>query len=173
MAAVSAWAKTEVTRARAAFIPFAQRLALGWVVVGDICLDGVHKPGHVNVLKTNILDSDRPSYLFPCQNSILVKERFSCQDHHKVNPHSFGQRNRLVEADVTGETVFGCTSADEKSAYSIEEQAFLQIMERDVFQEDTNRWVAPLPFRLLRPRLPNNKQQAIQRLASVHRMLNK
>ncbi|XP_025762392.1 uncharacterized protein LOC109201783 [Oreochromis niloticus] len=32
--------------------PFAQRLDMGWVVVGDVCLDGVHRPPHVNSYKT-------------------------------------------------------------------------------------------------------------------------
>lgn len=63
--------------------PFTQRLALGWVIVGNICLGGARKSGHVNVLKTNILDNGWPSYLFPCQNSIQVKESFN-QGHHKT-----------------------------------------------------------------------------------------
>lgn len=70
--------------------PFTQRLALGWVIVGSICLRGAHKPGHVNVLKTNILDNGRPSYLFPCQNNIQVTEIFSCQGCHKGDPPIFG-----------------------------------------------------------------------------------
>ncbi|KAJ8381420.1 hypothetical protein SKAU_G00021980 [Synaphobranchus kaupii] len=140
--------------------PFAQKLALGWVIVGDACLGGAHKPGHVNVLKTNILDNGRLSNFFPCQNSIQVKESFSCQGRYKINSPVFGQGKRLAEADTMGKTVFQCTSADEKPAYSIEEQAFLQIMEREVYQDDTNSWVAPLPFRSPRQRLTNNKQQA-------------
>lgn len=136
-------------------------------------LDGAHKPGHVNVLKMNILDNGRPSYLYPCQNSIQVKENFSCQSHYKTNFPIFGQRIGLEEADAMGETVFQHTSADEKPAYSIEEQAFLQIMEKEVYQEDTNSLVAPLPFRSPRPCLPNNKRQAIQRLVSVCHTLKK
>lgn len=72
-----------------------------------------------------------------------------------------------------GGTVFQCTSADEKPAFSIEEQAFLQIMEKEVYQDDSNSWMAPLPFRSPRPRLPNNRQQASQCLASVSCTLNK
>ncbi|KAI4892131.1 hypothetical protein NFI96_008825, partial [Prochilodus magdalenae] len=153
--------------------PFAQRLALGWVIVGDICLDGAHKPAQINVFKTNIMDNGRPSYLFPCQNNFQVKENFSCQSQHKTNCPNLGQRIGLEEADIIGETVFKQTSADDKLSYSIEDQAFLRIMEKEVYQEDTNSWVAPLPFRSPRPRLPNNKQQAIQRLTSVHCTLRK
>lgn len=79
----------------------------------------------------------------------------------------------LPAVDAMGETIFHCTKADEKPAFSIEEQAFLQIMEKEFYQDDTNGWVAPLPFRSPRPRLPNNKEQAHQRLISVCRTLKK
>lgn len=39
--------------------PFAQRLRLGWVVVGDVCLGQSHKPDSVSVLKTIVLDDGR------------------------------------------------------------------------------------------------------------------
>jgi len=37
--------------------PYAQRLDLGWVIVGDICLGTIHKPSSVNVLKTHVLSN--------------------------------------------------------------------------------------------------------------------
>lgn len=37
-----------------------------------------------------------------------------------------------------GETAFQCTSADEKPAYSIDERAFLRVMEKEVDQDDMN-----------------------------------
>ncbi len=46
--------------------PFAQRLDLGWVIVGDVCINRAHKP-MVSVFKTNILDNGRPSLLTPCR----------------------------------------------------------------------------------------------------------
>lgn len=46
-------------------------------------------------------------------------------------------------------------------------------MEKEVYQDDLSSWVAPLPFRSPRPRLPSNKQQASQRLSSVRRTLKK
>jgi len=47
--------------------PFAQRLDLGWVIVGDVCIDKAHKP-MVSVFKTNILENGRPSLLTPFQS---------------------------------------------------------------------------------------------------------
>lgn len=43
--------------------PFAQRLELGWVVVGDVCLAGAHRPLEVRSYKTAILDNGRASHL--------------------------------------------------------------------------------------------------------------
>lgn len=147
--------------------PFAQKLALGWVIIGNICLGGAHKPVQASVFKTNILDNGRPSHFLPCKNFIQVKERIIPQSHNKVSLPNHTKYTSI------GETVFQQTSLDERPGYSQEEVAFLQIMNKEVYQDNTNSWVAPLPFRSPRPRLSNNKQQAVQRLASVRHMLNK
>lgn len=54
--------------------PYAQRLDLGWVIVGDVCLGTVHKPSEVSVYKTNTLQNGRTSFLKPCPNSVHVKD---------------------------------------------------------------------------------------------------
>lgn len=38
--------------------PFSQRHALGWVIVGDICLNGAHTPDEVNAFKTSFMEED-------------------------------------------------------------------------------------------------------------------
>ncbi|KAK2903743.1 hypothetical protein Q8A73_010400 [Channa argus] len=62
---------------------------------------------------------------------------------------------------------------DDKIAPSIEDRQFIQLMDREMFMDDTNSWVAPLPFRSTRPHLPNNKEQALHRLTSLRRTLDK
>lgn len=54
--------------------PYAQQLDLGWVIVGDVCLGGAHRPT-VNTLKTHVLENGRPSYLGPCESKIFIKEK--------------------------------------------------------------------------------------------------
>lgn len=49
--------------------PFAQRLDLCWVIVGEVCIDNAHKTT-LSVFKTHVLQNGRPSLLAPCQNSI-------------------------------------------------------------------------------------------------------
>ncbi|KAI3356594.1 hypothetical protein L3Q82_017794 [Scortum barcoo] len=53
--------------------PFAQRLDLGWVIVGEVCIDRAHKPT-IAAYKTNVLQNGRPSFLTPCQKLIHVKD---------------------------------------------------------------------------------------------------
>lgn len=46
-------------------------------------------------------------------------------------------------------------------------------MDRNVYINDANGWVAPLPFRSPRRHLPNNREQAAKRLFSLSRTLER
>ena len=52
--------------------PWAQRLELGWVILGNACLGGAHKPKDLTSCKTNLLQNGRPSFLEPCSNAFHV-----------------------------------------------------------------------------------------------------
>ncbi|XP_026119086.1 uncharacterized protein LOC113098285 [Carassius auratus] len=155
--------------------PFAQKLDFGWVVVGDVCLKGAHRPPSVLTFKTFILESGRHSFLSPCYSQIKVKEKLD------VNP----QRQQSLEASLKdpflfvsdgeniGCSVFSYTANDHKIAPSVEDTRFLQIMDKEVFQDSCNSWVAPLPFREPRQSLPNNKDNALKRLLALRHTLNK
>ena len=69
--------------------------------------------------------------------------------------------------------MFQRTKDDEKVALSLEDEAFLEIMDRNVYINDANGWVAPLPFRNPRRHLPNNREQAAKRLSSLSRTLER
>ena len=53
--------------------PFAQKLDLGWVLVGGMCLRNAHKP-NVYSAKTNVLENGRPSLFTPYPSHIQIKE---------------------------------------------------------------------------------------------------
>lgn len=57
--------------------PFAQRLPLGWTIIGNTCLSRQHIPKTANVYKTFVTENGRGSILEPCSQYMLVKERFS------------------------------------------------------------------------------------------------
>ena len=53
--------------------PWGQRLDLGWVVLGNTCLDGAHKPVAISTFKTQVLYNGRPSLFIPCSNRFYLK----------------------------------------------------------------------------------------------------
>lgn len=151
--------------------PFAQRVDLGWVIIGDVCLDNAHKPT-VNTFRTHVLHNGRPSLFTPCPNRICVKNTLSyggeCRygrSANKMNPKPADER--------LGLTVFQKTDNDHRGAMSFEDELFLSIMQREVHQDKENNWVAPLPFKSPRPLLPNNRELALSRLSSLRRTLSK
>ncbi|KAK7901877.1 hypothetical protein WMY93_018646 [Mugilogobius chulae] len=79
----------------------------------------------------------------------------------------------LKQTDCLGLNVFQITPEDNKPAMSIEDKMFLELMDKEVYMDNDNHWVAPLPFRNPRPLLPNNREQALKRLAVLKRTLDK
>ncbi|KAJ8353207.1 hypothetical protein SKAU_G00207740 [Synaphobranchus kaupii] len=150
--------------------PYAQRLDHGWVIVGEICLGGADKTEDVNVFKTHVLQNGRPSFLKPCTNSIHVKERLNGPaQHNLLTPSHSLEIFPDTSLDGLGKSVFQKTPEDDKPALSVDYSDFLRIMEKEVYMDDENHWVAPLPFRSPRKPLPNNREQALQRLSSLQR----
>lgn len=153
--------------------PYAQRLDLGWVIVGEVCLGRAHKPDYVNVYRTSVLSNGRTSLFKPCTNSLHTKEKFNASVLHHHFPRADETEDLFYESDKLGEGVFKRTPQDDKPAMSVEDRAFLNIMDREVFMDDSNSWVAPLPFREPRHKLPNNTAQAVKRLMKLCCMLEK
>ncbi|XP_056014959.1 uncharacterized protein LOC130052854 [Ostrea edulis] len=115
--------------------PLAQRLPLGWLLIGNSWLGTVHKQTVVTVNKTSILANGRPTYLEPCDSSFHVKD----------------------------DPVFKQTAYDECEGLSSEDQAFLDIMHSGFQMSESGKWTAPLPFRTCRPILHNNGEAAMKR----------
>ncbi|XP_041417319.1 uncharacterized protein LOC108712235 [Xenopus laevis] len=154
--------------------PYAQRLDLGWVIIGDVCLGGAHKPISVNSMLTNTLESRRPSLFQPCQNSFLIKE----MPHRDPVPCPFMDPSSEDHAcdgerDHLGCTVFHRSREDNKVAMSIEDRLFLEIMDQGMTKDNSKSWVAPLPFRPQRQRLPDNKELVYNRFISLKHKLQK
>nr|XP_055029189.1 uncharacterized protein LOC129418268 [Misgurnus anguillicaudatus] len=150
--------------------PFAQRLDLGWVIVGDVCLNGVHKPRSVATYKTNTLLNGRPSYLSPCTNVLQIKEKSVRQ---LKDTQICTDTYQAMQTDNLGDNIFIKSEDDEKLAPSQQDMQFLTIMQNEMYQDETNSWVAPLPFVTPRQRLPNNRDQALKRLDTLKRSLVK
>ena len=154
--------------------PFAQRLDLGWVVIGDVCLGGAHRSPQVNSYKTSILENGRATHLQPCNNQIKVKEVFSQAPTYQNHPvPTFAYSLGKLAEDSLGQAIFTRTADDHRLAPSMEDLEFLHIMDAEFHQDSSKSWVGPLPFRSPRQRLPNNRRQAHDRLLSLRRTLEK
>ncbi|KAF3699655.1 hypothetical protein EXN66_Car015342 [Channa argus] len=152
--------------------PYAQRLDLGWVIIGEVCLGGAHVPANVNVYKTCVLNNGRTSLFEPCNNGLHVKE--------EVNTPALYTRTLNItdiiksdETDSLGEELFRRTPHDDIPTISVDEKVFLDILDKEMFVNEANSWTAPLPFRSPRHRLPNNRDQAVKHFTTLCRMLNK
>lgn len=142
--------------------PFAQRLNLGWVIIGDVCLGRAYKATTASVFRTSVLISGRHSILSPCTRSLMVKEKIDRLTPPHIAPCvSHAASNK--EADSLGRNVFQRTQQDDQLGLSIEDELFLDLMDKEVYMDEANCWVAPLPFRPNRPCLPNNRQHATNR----------
>lgn len=55
---------------------YAQKLDLGWVVVGEVCLAGADKPKGVNAYRSNV-------HFSLCPNHLVLKEKFTVDTSNK------------------------------------------------------------------------------------------
>lgn len=95
--------------------PFAQKLGLGWVIIGDECLRKVYRPELVCVMKTSILNNERTTHFNPCENHFRVKEH---------------------QALDTNDTLFQKSPDDDKIGYlSVEDRKFLSLKDEE-FQKE-------------------------------------
>ncbi|XP_052762111.1 uncharacterized protein LOC128204746 [Mya arenaria] len=129
--------------------PYAQKLSLGWVVIGETCLGKVHQPT-ITVKKTFVHVDGRSSVFPECQNKLIVKD---------VGRHL----NDNLDSDEESQ-VFLVTDRDEKIGTSIEDKEFLGIMDSGFKKNSKGSWTAPLPFKSSRPRLPNNRNMVLNRM---------
>lgn len=119
---------------------YAQKLDLGWVIVGSVCLGEVHKPDTVNTFYTNTLENGRASLFRPCPNHYFVKE-------------THNNTGSLICKDHIGCTVFQRSKDDDKIAPSFEDVVFLNIMELGFYKDKDNSWTAPRDAACLTTRL--------------------
>lgn len=103
----------------------------------------------------------------PCPNNIIVKELLPKQiQGDAIFKHP--QRNGPI-----GQHIFQTSHDDDKPGLSVEDKEFLAIMDKEFCRDNSGQWVAPLPFREPRRKLPNNRQQALRRAIILDASLRK
>lgn len=58
-------------------LPYAQKLDLGWVIVGNVCLGNIHKPLTISAFYANTTERGFPTLFDPCAYVFYVKEKYS------------------------------------------------------------------------------------------------
>ena len=128
--------------------PFAQKLDLDWVFVGDVCLRGARKPSQVSSFKTSILENGRPTYFSPCNSQVRVKEKLSYGAPQKILDEPNLQHNSLtLTGENLGQPIF-CRTASIQTLH-------LRLTPQDSFRSRTTRSAKttppagshPFPFR--------------------------
>ena len=139
--------------------PFAQKLALGWVLVGDICLGKVHRPVKVNVNRTHIMPDGRGTIFEPCPNNLQLR---------KVQVSGANDFGFVDDAHGRlGADVFVRTEHDEKIGMSVEDKEFVKLMDSSFEKDESNHWVAPLPFHYPIPQFEDNRSNALKRALTL------
>ena len=117
--------------------PFAQRLNLGWVVIGNVCLGNFHRPNSITSYKTTLLQNGRETIFQPCESIFQLKHCVSVSPIHS--------------------NVFHVQHDDNEIGNSPDDREFIDIMDRGFQKDPDGRWKAPLPFKTPRQPLPNNR----------------
>ncbi|PFX28554.1 hypothetical protein AWC38_SpisGene6700 [Stylophora pistillata] len=127
--------------------PWAQRLDLGWVVIGNTCLDGAHKPNKVSAYWTQILHNGQPSCLLPCTNWLRLKN--SPLPDSTAYLVTDKKKRAFVKGkfkDGLGDNVFPRSVDDNKPGMSMEDRKFINIMNHSLTKSEMGHWEAPLPL---------------------------
>ncbi|VDI84341.1 Hypothetical predicted protein [Mytilus galloprovincialis] len=126
-------------------LPYAQKLPLGWVILGETCLGKVHYPDIVHVHKTHVLEDGRATFFKPCEYELKLK------------------------SDV----IFTKTPYDENIGLAVEDKDFLDIMDANFEQDKNGQWTVPLPFKVNRQPLQSNSWSCTQTSKSFDYSLSK
>ena len=134
--------------------PWAQRLALGWTISGQMCLDFASGPAHVLTRLTSLstVTEKEP------ETGSRIYELVPCPNQIKVTDPLFERAT---------DDIFRKTRGDNEPGLSCEDRKFLEIMDRGIHKNSKGNWEMPLPFRNERQTMPNNRVQAMQRLQGL------
>ncbi|CAB4017795.1 Hypothetical predicted protein [Paramuricea clavata] len=155
--------------------PWAQKLALGWTVSGQMCLDRVGGP--VNI-------SSRSTVVQLPPPTLVIEPRVQHEEGAHANlethpgfrtvtcPNYFEVKDEIKDhSEKTKSDVYRTTPEDNEIGLSWDDRQFLHIMEKGIHKNEYGNWEMPLPFRSPNVTMPNNREQAMSRLQSLLRLL--
>lgn len=126
---------------------YAQKLDLGWIIVGKVCLGEVHKTLTVKAFYTSTTERRRPTLFEPWLHVFNIKDKH-CEIQLPYCPTLQSSDTTTWEEDPLRCNMFKQTSPDNRASLSIEDKAFVKIMEERLKLGENNSWTAPLPIKL-------------------------
>ncbi|XP_019735687.1 uncharacterized protein LOC109521985 [Hippocampus comes] len=138
--------------------PYAQKLDVGWVVVGNVCLGSIHRPLTISSFYTSTAELQRPSIFNPCPYVFHVKEKYS---DIQLTSHLTTCSEEECVCDNDHLDVIQRAKEDNQVAPSIQDASSMKIMNHGLHKDSNNSRVAPLPFKNPRRRLPKNRPLAL------------
>ena len=160
--------------------PWAQKLALGWTISGQTCLDLKDGSIHVQAKRTSVV-TDSEVGVASTGDSIP----FNLTTHVARTGVNKGAEYEIVtcpntmnffesftessDAKNTAEDVYRVTQNDNDVGLSIEDCRFMEIMEKGIHKNKFRNWEMPLPFRSQNVSMPNNRGYAVKRLNGLLR----
>ena len=143
--------------------PWAQKLLLGWTISVQTCLDRVAGPVHVSAYCT-ALEKDQPLSMSSANvNGVPPVETVSCPNYFKV------KESHERPFNENRDDVYHTTPEDNDAALSREYGQFLKIVEEGIHKNALGNWEMPLLFRTEDVVMPNNREQALNRLNGLLR----
>ena len=137
-------------------MPWAQRLDLGWVVLGFA----------TNVAQASIFE--------PCPNKFEVNT--SREPDHSPSNETVKSQERFVQGrfeDGIATDVFQRTNSDNRPGLSVEDRVFADMMNAAVKMNESGNWTAPLPLRSQVTQLPDTYNEALKRLKATRKSLDR
>ncbi|XP_075436064.1 uncharacterized protein LOC142472776 [Ascaphus truei] len=126
--------------------PFAQRLDLGWVIVGNVCIGKGHKPDYVDAHRTDIMKHGHTSLFKPCLGHIQVTGRPRKEEKQGHTPEN--HKNIFTSGECDND--LGCsavqTTKDDESTSPREENNLLKVIDNEIVHDKTNNRTTLLPL---------------------------
>ena len=146
--------------------PWAHRLALGWTIIGQICLN--RHGGPVDPTKTK--DPRQSEQLMKVNNTHTVTHA-----RHELLPcpNKFVVKEAYDNIERTVADIFHLTEHDNETSLSVEDRCFEEMMKDGTHKNDKSNWEMPLPLRSNHILFPSNKDQAFSRLKNLLSTLRK
>ena len=161
--------------------PWAQKLALGWTISGQTCLDLTDRPIHIQAKITRIV---RDEIVGTTSTEDLISYNLSA--HAAYTAANTGAEYEIVrcpntlnfqedftevrDAKFPREGVHHETANDDDIAVlSIDDRKFIEIMDKGIHKNQKGNWEMPLLFRSHNLSMPNKRAYAAKRLNGLLR----